>query len=401
MLRAYRLIGHLFTPFLKARGLPSTRQGNLPRADLWIHAASVGEANVAASIISGFLKRNPGVKVLLTLQTHTGIKKAQELLAGLPVAITLAPFDVPSFIKKAFSSVNPKVLAIIETELWPNLICEARARGTKLLVLNGRLSARSFKSYRLIKPLLKKLLVSFEHIGVIGPDEKKRYLLLGALPEKVSIMGNAKYDLLWERHKKLDLTTISSKLPQTEELFVFGSVRRGEEETIAKAIFFLKGTLPNVHFIIVPRHLTLIPRIKDQLSKKGLSFRLYSEPINTALVTIVDEIGPLFGIYALSKAAFVGGSLCPKGGQNPFEPAVFRKPVLVGPHMENFSYEAKALVTEGGAQVVKNSRELAEDIYKLFKEKKLAQEKGELAFKAFKKFLGATENYISLLEKYF
>ncbi|AEH43968.1 Three-deoxy-D-manno-octulosonic-acid transferase domain-containing protein [Thermodesulfatator indicus DSM 15286] len=400
MLKAYRLIGQLLTPFFLAKGIPKERKGELPKADIWIHAASVGEANVAASIISNFLRYHPEVKILLTLHTSTGIKKAKDLLEDFPVFISWAPFDTPSFVKKALLSVSPKVFAIVETELWPNLICEAHASGTKLLILNGRLSSRSFKKYKLIRPLLKELFFKFEHIAVIGPEEKERYLALGAPPEKVSIEGNAKYDLLWERHKKLDLKKIVSRLPQ-KPLFVFGSIRKGEEKIIGEVLSLLQKTLPKVHFILVPRHLTFIPGIKNELSQRGLSFRLYSKPVNDSLVTIVDEIGPLFGIYALSKAAFVGGSLCPKGGQNPFEPAVFKKPVLFGPYMENFSYEAKALVTAGGAQIVKTPDELAQAIKGFFTDEKLTQKTGEAAFESFKKFLGATTRYVSLLEEIF
>ncbi len=360
----YQFYYHLtktLEPVFKRKGLALERQGFVPGpVDLWMHAASVGEANVAVAILKEFLKLFPNVRILLTLFTPTGLKKAKELIRDNRVDITLAPYDLPSFVNRAIKQAQPKVFALVETELWPNLIFLSWKAGVKVLLLNGRLSKKSFPRYRLIKPLFREILPIFATLCVIGHVEAKRFEALGAHPEKIKIFGNAKHDLLKKRAEGFDPTPVKMRLGlEQEEVIIFGSLRRGEERFIVETIYHLhsqKGLI----FVLVPRHLELLSSLKKALEQFGLSFDMWSELDGKYRhrIILVDEIGPLFGLYSIAKIAFVGGSLVPKGGQNPMEAAAFGVPIIFGPYMENFEIEARSLRKEGGGFLVKNVNEL-------------------------------------------
>ncbi len=349
---------------------------------------------MAAAIIKALREKNPSLTILLTLQTETGLKKARELLGGENIA--LAPLDCPGFVARAFENVRPQVLALIETELWPNLISSARKFGVKILLLNGRLSQKSLKRYLLFKNFWAGLLNHFEAIGVIGPKEAERFLKLGAPEEKIRILGNAKYDLLRERSQKISTGEIKALL-DTGRLITFGSVRSGEEKQVVEATRLLLNTFPTLTVALVPRHLSLVKRLKKWLTSYGLPYALWSRK-EKAPVIIVDEIGPLLSFYAASYAAFVGGSLIPKGGQNPLEPAAFKRPVIFGPHLTNFPYEAKALKERLGEEiVVRNAQEIFAQFSSFLRDEPKTKALGERAYAVFESFVGASKRYASWL----
>ncbi len=396
-LHLYRTLGHLLTPILKGL-VPPSRKGILPPAELWLHAASVGEANVAAAIIKALRLRRPETRILLTLQTSAGLARARKLLETEGVSLALAPFDLPHFVKEAFQRVRPRVLALVETELWPNLILEARRRGVSLLLVNGRLSEKAFRRYRLHKGLWQKLLKSFGALGVIGPQEAERFRALGAPSERLYLLGNAKYDLLQQRKEKLSLKEARKKLPSSKQILTFGSLRKGEEKEVLKAVVkFLKKFSGRICLVLAPRHLKRIKEYERNLKKLKIPYSLWSKlPQREAPVILLDAIGPLFEIYALSFAAFVGGSLVPRGGQNPLEPALLGRPLLFGPFMDNFPYEAKALKNCGKIQV-RDGEEIFEKFSFWLENPEEAQEIGQKASLVAREFLGASTRYAALL----
>ncbi len=398
-LTLYRFVGHLLEPLLSPR-LSSPRKGFLPRADLWLHAASVGEATVAAAIIKALQERFSGAKILLTLQTHTGLAKARELLRE-DIALSPAPLDFPSFVKRAFECVKPRVLALVETELWPNLILEAQRHRVLLVTVNGRLSQKAYRRYRLSRRLWRELFRNFWALGVIGPLEAKRFEALGAPKKRLRILGNAKYDLLYQRKAELQLEEARKKLPFAEKILTFGSVRGGEEKEILKAIALLLKKFPGkIRIALAPRHLKLLKKLEKGLRERGIPYTRWSLlPTREAPVILIDAIGPLLKIYALSFAAFVGGSLIPKGGQNPLEPALFKRPLLFGPYMTNFPYEAEALKKACGDITVNNGEEIFEMFSFWLENPEEARATGEKAFRVLEGFLGASANYAKLLHE--
>ncbi len=398
-LKIYRLVGRLGEP-LVARRVSPPRRGMLPQAEIWFHAASVGEAAVAAAIIKALRQKGIRPSILLTLQTETGLKKAKELLGEICL-ISLAPLDFPGFAEKALEQVKPQILALIETELWPNLILSAQRKGVKLLLLNGRLSLKAFKRYLLVRGLLTRLLESFSALGVIGPIEAERFLRLGAPRERLSLLGNAKYDLLFERAQRVKVEGIKEALGKPHFLITFGSLRSGEEKEAAKASKTLLKEFAKLKIALVPRHLTLVKKLARELDRQGVAYGKWSENPKEGRLIIVDKIGPLLSFYGASHVAFVGGSLVPKGGQNPLEPAIFGIPTFFGPHMENFPYEAGALISAlGNETTVRTGNELAERISRLLKNEEERIEKGAAARKVVEKFLGASPKYAALVEKH-
>ncbi len=371
----------------------SARRGSLSGpADVWMHASSVGEATVAAALLKEILAQRPDLQVTLTLFTETGKKKAEELLAGLPVRVSLAPYDVKDFVIQALKGLNPKVLALIETELWPNYISLAKAQGVKVILLNGRISARSFPRYRLARPLFAPLLRSLDGAAVIGEPEARRFMALGLPKERLKVLPNAKHDLLWKRAQAWQEAPLRKRLglSPAQMLFVFGSVRKGEEALVVQTI---KALWPRKElcFAVVPRHPDRLAPWEKALAQKEFSWRRWTQLSPAGLdkrVLLVDTVGPLFGLYALAQVAYVGGSLAPKGGQNPMEPAAFGVPVFFGPHMENFENEKKALCQTGGGAVVTSAEQLVFQVEELLQNPTLYEQAAQGAKKALQSLLG-------------
>ncbi len=403
-LRGYRLLGKFWSQ-VRPPSLPA-RRGYLPGpVDMWMHASSVGEATVAAAILKELLCLRPDLKILLTLFTETGKKKAEELLSELPVTVSLAPYDVPAFVTEALQRLRPKVLALVETELWPNFISLAKGQGVKVVLLNGRLSARSFPLYRLAKPLFAPLLRSLDGAAVIGQPEAKRLIALGLSPECVQILGNAKHDLLWQRARAWDSSPLAKRLGlgAQDTLLVFGSVRKGEEGVVVRAIEAL-WPRENMRFVVVPRHPDRLSLWEQALRKKGFSWQRWTQLPSDGLgnrILLVDVVGPLFGLYALAQVAYVGGSLVPKGGQNPMEPAAFGVPVFFGPYMENFENEKRVLCSTGGGGVVTSSEDLVFKVEELLQRPSLFRSASQGATEALKRLLGGAKRQAQWLLHYF
>ncbi len=391
----YRGLGYLLTPFFLFHSNRPDRRGHLPEAEIWIHASSVGEAGVAAAIIKSLRHFRPCSHILLTLQTTDGQRQAQKLLQETTLT-SLAPYDLMPWARRALRSVCPRILVLVETELWPNLIEEAKRQKVPVVLVNGRLSARSLSRYRLVKPLMAKLLDGFYALGVIGPLEKERFLSLGAEEEKIFVYGNAKYDLLWERAQQL-IDKRPQTLPQGLKWVVLGSIRSGEEEFLLDVITHFRRSHPELGFVLAPRHLKLVPSLEKRLKARGLSWARWSSKIRKTPLLLLDKIGPLLEVYAQAHLAFVGGSLVPKGGQNPLEPAAFKIPVFFGPYMDNFLYEAQELLNNKGGIQIKNKEDLIKGITEFILKDTDRIQYGKRAFKSLEKFLGASERYAELI----
>ncbi len=370
-----------------------------------MHAASVGEAQVAVAILKALWARRPA-RVHLTFQTSTGLAQARRLLSSSKCSLALAPWDGPQTLRGYLQGLSPRLLVLIETELWPNLIKEALQAGTRVILLNGRLSARRFRRYRLTRPLWAPLLRHFTFLGVISEADRDRFLKLGAPPERIQVLGNAKHDLLWERTHTLGYQELKGLvdrlgLSPSEKVLVFGSFRAGEEEAVREMVQALKD-LPGVRFVVVPRHPERARAFYESLAPLGLPVAFFkgAQGLQGFRVVIVDEIGPLFSLYALAEAAVVGGSFAPLGGQNPIEPAVWGKPVLFGPYLENFPLEKEVLLTEGGACQVDSPEKGAQVLKTWLTEPRERERRARQAFRAASKLKGASQRYAQILARF-
>ncbi len=332
--------------------------------DIWIHAVSVGEAGVANAIIREIDQLRPGLKILLSVSTPTGIAHARKLL-GERCGIMFSPLDFPQPVSKAVQKIRPRVYACLETELWPNTLSEMTKQGIKTILLNGRISARSFPRYQKIRPITARLLQSFTIICASSLTSASRLKALGAPDKNIILTGNAKYQALVNRpdteraHSLRKFLKISRQAP----VIVAGSIRSGEEGQLLRAWEVLQKEYPALRLIVAPRHLENVPALKKLFSNHSSPCTIWSRlekgSEKPERVIIVDAIGKLFDLYGIASAAFVGGSLVPKGGQNMLEPAAWGCPVFYGPFTDNFEDAVNALKEEGADGRVSDGNELA------------------------------------------
>ncbi len=369
---------------------------------LWMHAASVGEALVASAILKELKLKLPDVPVLLTLQTKTGLERALSLLKGQKnLKVALSPWDGPSTLRKWFETLRPRVFALIETELWPNFVMEAKKSGAAVVLLNGRISKKSFSRYRMVKPLFARVLAEFSLIATISEEDAERFKALGAPEEKTFVVGNAKHDMLFERLFDLEVEEPVRRLGLglEEIVIVFGSVRGGEEKFVRDVI---EGLLKEerLKFVVCPRHPERARSFYEAVSSLGIPVAFYgAEGLSGFKAVVVDQVGPLLSLYALCFAAVVGGGFVPKGGQNPMEPAVLSKPVVFGPHMENFAPEVKALTKAGGGVCVRDASEAVKVLKGWLKNPEEARSVGRRARLAANSLRGASKRYAELLRR--
>jgi 3-deoxy-D-manno-octulosonic-acid transferase len=336
---------------------------------VWIHGASVGEV-MAAKVLADKIKTGfPDVALVLSTVTEQGLQVARQHFGNMADCV-LAPLDLPGAVARAAATIRPDIYICLETELWPNLLARLRANHTRLFLLNGRLSERSGRGYRLLGDFTRKILAGFTAIAAITGADAERFMRLGAEKGKVTVTGNSKYDLPspvratalradWRR--RLALT-------DNQPVLIAGSTHTGEEELLVEVFHNLKRTLVDLVLIIAPRHLTRLPEIKGILHAGHAAHEFLSTVPDKGRRTdllIVDSIGDLAELYAAADFIFCGGSLTPRGGHNIMEAAIWGIPVFYGPSMKDFA-DARQLLEGHGGITVATPLELAEKIKELY-----------------------------------
>lgn len=360
---------------------------------LWIHAVSVGEVLAITPLIE---KLGSNYNILLTTITDTGREIAEKKLNHSFIKIFYLPLDLGFCLRTFINRTKPKALFLTETELWPNLILTASSQ-IPVALLNGRLSERSFKRYKLVKFFLKPLLSKFSFLAVQEEIYAKYFSQLGAPKEKIIIVGNLKFDLTL---KEIDFPELT---PLPRPIILAGSTHFPEEELILQA--FLKivssGTL-----ILVPRHPERFDKVEKlilSLIKEKASYLRYSRIKDTfpeikskRMILLFDEMGKLSSLYRICDLALVGGSFIPHGGQNPLEAIYWKKPVLTGPHMDNFPFVEEFVKKKGLLQVNPENLELILKELLTYPEK--AKEIAERGYELFHKWKGALEKTATLIK---
>jgi 3-deoxy-D-manno-octulosonic-acid transferase len=322
---------------------------------IWVHAVSVGEVTAAAPIVAALRERYPRGCIVLSTTTETGRLMAGRLVPGA-TALIYFPLDLPFVVKKMIRLVRPDIFVPVETELWPNFLRVCRSRGIKVVMVNGRISPRSFRRYLRTRFFWKAVLEKVDQVGVISKTDMERIVAMGLPPGKVHIQGNAKYDGLAATASPRLHQDIASRLnfPETEKIWVVGSTHEGEEIIVLHVYRRLLETHPDLKLILVPRHIERRDRVITLLREAGFADFITMRDINDGKrrqeerIVLIDVIGELFRTYSLATVVYCGGSLVPKGGQNILEPAAWGKVVLYGPSMEDFTNE-KILLEEAGA----------------------------------------------------
>ncbi len=361
--------------------VPGRISANAPW-DIWIHAVSVGEVNAAHAIVDAIRKKSPHLSLLVSSSTSAGYKRAREMLDAI-CGVMPCPLDFPQAVARAVAAVRPRTFATIETELWPCLLLETRNMGAKTALLNGRISSRSLPAYLRIRPAIRPLLERFDLICAASGTYASRLITLGAVEQKVFVTGNAKYEALLRRPDRQAPRALADLLgiDRNRKVVVAGSIRRGEEEPLLKAWELLGRAGHDTVLLMAPRHMKTVPVIEKAIRRRRYRYALFSDiGAGTAKpcdIIVIDRIGILFDLYGLADAAFVGGSLVPRGGQNVLEPAAWSCPVFHGPHTDNFEDAVRALEARSAGGEVKGPEMLAARIKALFDDLGGRQEQGK------------------------
>lgn len=370
---------------------------------IWIHGASVGEMGVAESIVGALKVRLPNCSMIISAVTSHG--KNQAMGAFSPnMPCVYAPLDFPQAVNGALTAMQPDALVCLETEIWPTWLISAHRRGIKTAIVNGRLSVRSIKGYLKIKALMQQTLDSIDRISMIHAADAERIVRLGAPESRVSVNGNAKYDLLLSKtdYRLRQNTLKAFNLMGNEPVFLAGSTRGNEEEIILEAYRSIAASIPGALLIIAPRHVHRIPAVEMLVRNKGFDYQLKTDlekegVQRSAPIVIINTIGDLPAIYSIAAVVFCGGSLVPLGGQNVMEGAVWGKPILYGPSMDDF-VDAKALLENaGGGMTVKDGQDLFEKAAYYLSHPQDARMMGDKAKKAVMQHKGAAEKHAAVI----
>jgi 3-deoxy-D-manno-octulosonic-acid transferase len=321
---------------------------------VWLHGASAGDVLGLVPIVRELKNLRPDARVIVSAITDSGAAMARQRLVpeGLAEVVTFLPYDLPGACRRAMAALQPDVLVLEYTELWPQLIEAASAAGVKLALTNGRLRPRNVPRYALLFRLTGNLLEKFDVLMMRAEDEAERALLLGAPRERVHVTGNTKFDALAVSVPATEDAALRQALALgTERLWVCGSTHEGEEAGLLHVFSVLQREHGGLRLLIAPRYIERAQRVLALARSMGLSARLRSEPGGAEPVIVLDTIGELVRAYQLATVVFVGGSFGRRGGQNILEPAACGKPVLFGPRMENFQDSVQVLVGRGGLQV--------------------------------------------------
>lgn len=371
---------------------------------IWLHAVSVGEVTAAAPIAAALRARFPSSCIVLSTSTETGQEMARKLATAATGHIYY-PLDIPSVVRKVQDLVRPDIFVPVETELWPNFIRICRDRGTRIVMVNGRISPRSFGRYRATRFFWKEILASLDGAAMISEVDAQRIAACGMPPGRIQVLGNAKYDGLAARVSPELEGEIRSVLNMRREepVLVAGSTHDGEETAVLEVYRRLLDSRPDFRLILVPRHVERGDAVAEQVRRAGFDDVIRMSEIRagrnrgTERVVLIDVIGELFKVYSLATIVFCGGSLVPKGGQNILEPAAWGKAVFYGPHMDDFQGE-RALLEEAGAGVsVRNRDELFDGIRRLLDDPDLLRGKGEAGRRAVAANRGAAERYAAFI----
>jgi 3-deoxy-D-manno-octulosonic-acid transferase len=332
-------------------------EGAIPMAGgprVWLHGASAGDLLALSPMIGQLRRRFPGCRVILSTTTNTGYMMASERLAGQIDAVVYAPWDLWGATRRAARAIAPDLLVLEYTEIWPNLIRAAKSAGARIVLTNGRFSPAHIGSYRTLFSLIGNPLLDIDLFLMREDEEAERALGLGAPLERVWVTGNTKFDALVPPAPTADDAElrVALNLPAGAPVLIAGSTHEGEEETLLRVYQRLLPAHPELRLVIAPRYIDRAERIAGLVQAAGMSVGFRSRHnLGGARVVVLDTIGELSRVYRLGTLVFVGGSFTTRGGQNILEPAAQGRPVLFGPHMENFHDSVQVLVGRGGIQV--------------------------------------------------
>ena len=367
---------------------------------IWIHAASVGEVVCSIPLLKKIKNEFPWLKIVLTTMTSTGNEIAK---TRLPEAdrVLFVPIDHPFIVQRTIKKIQPSLLLIAETELWPNLLRLCGRKGIPVILFNGRISQKSFQRYLLLKFFFKECLKYVSLFLMQTEEDRRRITQIGGDSQKARTVGNLKFDQTFPSFTQRTMTEMTKALGfhGKEKILIAGSTHSGEEEILVTLYKELKKMDPHLVLILAPRHLDRLDEVERILKRESLSWArktsLSSAPGRSdrewSEVILLDTMGELISVYSLGTLVFVGGSLVPVGGHNPLEPLFFKKCVLFGPYMFHFLDISRRLIETGGAIQVSGKEDLLPQLKRLLYDDGARKEVGEKGYQFLQRHQGATE----------
>ena len=328
---------------------------------IWLHAVSVGEVTIALKLARQIRDLKPDQQCVLTTTTTTGFAFANQNAPDW-IEVMYSPLDFWPVMRRAFGVIRPKAIVLVEAEVWPNLVAEAHARKIPIALVNARLSPRSEKRFRMFRSFVAPTFRMLDAICVQNLEDIERWKALGLDPGRIHLAGSIKYDPEDVEVNPEGPKEILSGFGLEKRTVVFGgSTHRGEEKVLGEVFRALKRDFVDLLLVLAPRHTERTGEVVRELEETGFHIALRSQlpaPDPFLDCLLIDSTGELRHWYGVATIAFIGKSLLAEGGQNPAEAILAGKPVLFGPHMENFAALAKSLVNEGGAVQVDSATEL-------------------------------------------
>ncbi len=365
---------------------------------IWVHAVSVGETIAAVPLIKQLQIQYPHLPLVITTMTVTGAERAAALFDA-SVQHCYVPYDLPGAIRRFLDRKKPKLLIVMETEIWPNLLSICHQRKLPVLLANARLSPKSFKEYQRIRFWLRSLLPAFRSIAAQTKEDADRFRALGASPQQLMITGSVKFDMTVPDSAREQSHVFRERFG-ARPIWIAASTHEGEEEIIVKGLGLVLEQLPNALLIWVPRHPERFAKVMSLVQKNGFKAQLRSEDNvveSTTQVLIGDSMGELLAYYGASDVAFVGGSLIPIGGHNLLEPALLYKPIITGPHVFNFTEIFKLLQQADAVCGVEDAASLAKIVIALLQDSTLRQQLGHSGWQVVQQNQGAVERHMKLI----
>ena len=419
MRRLYSLLFYLATPlvllYLLLRGLRSPDYfarwgerfarfaGPAQAGGIAVHAVSLGEVNAAGALVRELARRYPRYPLALTTLTPAGSARVRALF-GDSVFHVYAPLDLPGAVRRFYERVQPRLLIVMETEIWPNLYHEAAARGIPILIANARISQRSIGGYRRLRKWTAAVLGQVSRIAAQTPLDASRLVEIGADPARVTVTGNLKFDVRLPPGQAEAGQAIRRSWGPQRPVLLAGSTHEGDELPLLEAFSRLLETYPNALLVLAPRRPERFGRAAQLARNAGLTVSLRSAGNAVAAGTrclVVDSLGELQTFYAACDIAFVGGSLEPHGGHNVLEAAALSRPVLVGPHTFNFEEITRQLVAEGAALRVADAGQLHAALLRLFGDAELRDRMGQAGLRLVRSGQGALDRTLALVGELF
>ncbi len=368
------------------KGVLKVIKGSRP---IWVHAVSVGEVMAAHPLIRELKKKYPHRKLILSTVTVTGNYTARRRVPEAD-AVFYFPFDFPCIVRRVIQGINPQIVLVAETELWPNFFRELKRAGIPSAVINGRISPNSHRNYRKFNKFFSQVFDNVTLFCMQSEADALRIKDIGADPEKVMVTGNLKFD------QKLPVNTSAPvSIASGKKVITAGSTHRGEEAALLDVFKQLRQKYPNLLLIIAPRHPERFDEVEGLINKSGYDCQRRTKlhgPVKDVL--LLDTIGELRSFYSLCDIAFIGGSLVKVGGHNLLEPAAMKKPVIFSRYMFNFKEISEALLSAGGGFMVKDKKELYVQMDNLLSDTDLARSVGERAFSVIEMNSGAARKTI-------